>query len=272
MTISAGHQLGPYLVQEQVGKGGMATVFKAYHARLDRNVAIKVIHPAYKDDAGFTARFEREAQIVAKLEHPGIVPVYDYAEDDGQPYLVMKYVEGQTLRRLLSGGPLPLAEISRIMTAVADALTYAHKQGVLHRDIKPSNIILTADGTPYLTDFGLARIAQAGESGMSTDMILGTPQYISPEQAQGERNLDARTDIYSLGIILYEMVVGRVPFSADTPYAIVHSHIYTAPPQPSEVNPEIPAAVERRSRRRSSRCCSKRWRKTRLTATLPPPR
>jgi len=244
MTISAGHQLGPYLVQEQVGKGGMATVFKAYHARLDRNVAIKVIHPAYKDDAGFTARFEREAQIVAKLEHPGIVPVYDYAEDDGQPYLVMKYVEGQTLRRLLSGGPLPLAEISRIMTAVADALTYAHKQGVLHRDIKPSNIILTADGTPYLTDFGLARIAQAGESTMSTDMILGTPQYISPEQAQGERNLDARTDIYSLGIILYEMVVGRVPFSADTPYAIVHSHIYTAPPQPSEVNPEIPAAVE----------------------------
>jgi serine/threonine protein kinase len=244
MSISAGQQLGPYLVQEQVGKGGMATVFKAYHARLDRHVAIKVIHPAYKDDPGFTARFEREAQIVAKLEHPGIVPVYDYAEDAGQPYLVMKYVEGQTLRRLLSGGPLPLEEISRIMGAVANALTYAHGRGVLHRDIKPSNIILGNDGTPYLTDFGLARIAQAGESTMSADMILGTPQYISPEQARGERNLDARTDVYSLGIILYEMVVGRVPFSADTPYAIVHSHIYTAPPRPSEMNPEIPVAVE----------------------------
>jgi serine/threonine protein kinase len=244
MTISAGQQLGPYQVQEQIGKGGMATVYKAYHGRLDRYVAIKVIHPAYKDDPGFTSRFEREAQIVAKLEHPGIVPVYDYAEEGDQPYLVMKYIEGQTLRRQLSGGPLPLEEISRIIGAVAQALTYAHKQGVLHRDIKPSNIILTKDGTPYLTDFGLARIAQAGESTMSADMILGTPQYISPEQARGERNLDARTDIYSLGIILYEMVVGRVPFSADTPYAIVHSHIYTAPPRPSAVNPEIPPAVE----------------------------
>jgi serine/threonine protein kinase len=245
MALYEGQMLGPYQIIGQLGQGGMATVYKAYHAKLDRYVAIKVMHPAFKDDGNFLARFEREAQIVAKLEHPHIVQVYDYAEHDGQPYLVMKFIEGRTLKRILSAAPPTLDDILNILTPIAAALTYAHKQGVLHRDIKPSNIVLDNNNVPYLTDFGLARIAQAGESTMSADMILGTPQYISPEQARGEKNLDYHTDLYSLGVILYEMVVGRVPFNADTPYAIVHDQIYSDLPLPSKLNPEVPPPVEK---------------------------
>ncbi len=244
MPLFEGQMVGPYQIVKQLGQGGMATVYQAYHAKLDRHVAIKVMHPGFREDPNFHARFEREAQIVARLEHPHIVPVYDYAEHEGQPYLVMKFIQGRTLKNLLSAGPLSLEQILQIMTPVADALTYAHQQGVLHRDIKPSNILIDARGVPYLTDFGLARIAQAGESTMSQDVILGTPQYISPEQARGERLLDARTDTYSFGIVLYELVVGRPPFNADTPYAVVHDHIYREIPRPAEVNPDIPPAVE----------------------------
>ncbi len=244
MPIQIGQQLGQYEVTAQLGMGGMATVYKAYHAKLNRHVAIKVMHQAFKEDPTFLARFEREAQIVARLDHPNIVPVYDYDEFEGQPYLVMKFIQGRTLKNLLSAGPLPLNEIERIMNAVAIALTYAHEHGVLHRDIKPANIILDERGMPYLTDFGLARVAQSGESTLSTDMMLGTPHYISPEQAKGERDLDGRTDVYSLGVVLYELLVGRVPYTADTPYAVVHDHIYAPLPRPSEINPDIPAPVE----------------------------
>ncbi len=244
MALNPGQQVGPYQVIGQLGHGGMATVYKAYHPRLDRYVAIKVMHKAFTEDAGFIARFEREAQIVAKLEHPHIVPVYDFNELDGQPYLVMKFIEGQTLKRVLSDGPMPLPEIIRVMDDMAGALTYAHQHGVLHRDIKPSNIVIDKNGTPFLTDFGLARVTKAGASTLSADMILGTPQYISPEQASGQAELDPRTDIYSLGVILYEMVVGRVPFNADTPYAVVHDHIYTDLPRPSVINPAVPPQVE----------------------------
>jgi serine/threonine protein kinase len=244
MMLQEGQNLGPYRIIAQLGQGGMATVFKAYHARLDRFVAIKMMHQAFLEDTAFLARFEREAQIVARLEHSHIVPVYDFSDFNGQPYLVMKFVEGHTLKALLSKGPLPLSEILRIMTAVGDALDYAHTQGVLHRDIKPSNIMVDVNNVPHLTDFGLARIAQAGESTLSQDMLLGTPHYISPEQAMGRKDLDSQTDLYSLGVILYELIVGRVPFSADTPYAIIHDHIYRPLPLPSSVNPEIPSAVE----------------------------
>ncbi len=244
MVLYEGQTVGPYQVVGQLGQGGMATVYKAYHAKLDRHVAIKVMHKAFSEDPDFLARFEREAQIIAKLEHPHIVPVYDYNEHEGQPYLVMKFIEGQTLKKVLSEGPQTLDQIVAVMSDVAGALTYAHQHGVLHRDVKPSNIVIGTDGNVYLTDFGLARMAQMSASTMSQDMILGTPQYISPEQASGLKNLDSRTDIYSFGVILYEMVVGRVPFNADTPYAIVHDHIYSELPRPSDINPAIPAAVE----------------------------
>ncbi len=245
MPFTSGENVGPYRIIEQLGQGGMATVFQAYHAGLDRFVAIKVMHPAFKQDPTFLARFQREARVVAKLDHPNIVPIYDYAEHNGNPYLVMKFIEGETLKARLGRGPLTRDEGLRIVDAVGKALGYAHTRGILHRDIKPSNILLCPDGAIYLADFGLARIAQAGESTLSNEMLLGTPHYISPEQARGERNLDAGTDIYSFGVVLYEMVVGRVPFNADTPFSIIHDHIYTPLPLPQKLNPKVPDSVQR---------------------------
>jgi len=245
MSFTVGENIGPYRIVEQLGQGGMATVYKAYHASLDRYVALKALHPAFNEDKTFAARFQREARVVAKLEHPNIVPVYDYAEHEGRPYLVMKYIEGDTLKARLNQGALNSEEINQIVDTVGSALAYAHKQGVLHRDIKPSNVLVAADGQMYLADFGLARIALSGESTLSTDSIMGTPQYISPEQAMGKKDLDARTDLYSFGVMLYEMVVGQVPFNGDTPFAVIHDHIYTPLPMPHTVNPTVPASVER---------------------------
>jgi tRNA A-37 threonylcarbamoyl transferase component Bud32 len=245
MVLKPGENVGPYQIIEQLGQGGMATVYKAYHANLDRYIAIKVLHAAFKEDPNFEKRFQREAKVVANLEHPNIVPVYDFDEHEGSPYLVMRFVEGETLKARMRAGAIPPDEAVDMISKIGDGLTYAHEQGVLHRDIKPSNVILTEDNKIYLADFGLARIAQSGESTLSQDMMLGTPAYMSPEQARGDRDLDARTDIYSLGVVLYEMVVGRVPFSADTPYAVIHDHIFTPLPIPSSVNPNVPEPVER---------------------------
>ncbi len=244
MMWREGEQIGQYQIMSQLGQGGMATVYKAYHAQLDRHVAIKVMHQTIQADEAFVARFRREAQIVASLTHPHIVPVYDFNDYNGQPYLVMKYVEGVTLKQRMIKTAMTLDDVLYVMRAVGSALTYAHSKGVLHRDVKPSNIVIDKDNVPYLADFGLARIAQAGESTLSADMLLGTPNYMSPEQASGKKNLDGRTDIYSLGIVLYELLVGQVPFSGDTPYAVIHDHIYTPLPSPSKINPEIPLSVE----------------------------
>jgi len=249
MTFASGENVGPYRIIEQLGQGGMATVYKAYHAALDRYVAIKVLHPAFLADENFLKRFQREAKAVARLEHPNIVPIYDFADHGGHPYLVMKFIEGDTLKaRLLKArlheSALSTEEGLHIVEAAGAALSYAHRHAVLHRDIKPSNFLLAPDGMIYLADFGLARIG-ASESTLSADVMLGTPQYISPEQARGDKELDAGTDIYSFGVVLYEMVVGRVPFSADTPFSIIHDHIYKPLPIPSKINPHVPQAVER---------------------------
>ncbi len=244
MSFNIGTQVGSYKITEKLGHGGMATVYKAYHARLDRHVAIKVLHPVYKDDHTFLKRFTREAQVVARLEHGNIVPVYDFAEHDGHPYLVMRYVEGETLKERLNQGMLSRQEIIRVAQGIADGLDYAHAKGVLHRDIKPSNILLTKGGGVYIADFGLARMTQAGESTMSQDMIMGTPQYISPEQAKGVQELDGRTDVYSFGVIVYEMVTGRVPFQSDTSYSIIHSQIFDPPPPPTTLNAAISPQME----------------------------
>ena len=245
MPFSIGENVGPYRITEQLGQGGMATVYKAYHAALDRYVALKALHPAFNEDKSFAARFQREARVVAKLEHPNIVPIYDYAEHESRPYLVMKYIEGDTLKARLLQGPLSSEEINQVVDSVGSALAYAHQQGILHRDIKPSNVLIGTDGIMYLADFGLARIAQAGESTLSSDSIMGTPQYISPEQAMGKKELDEGTDIYSFGVMLYEMVVGQVPFTADTPFSIIHDHIYSPLPMPRAINPQVPESVER---------------------------
>jgi serine/threonine protein kinase/tetratricopeptide (TPR) repeat protein len=245
MPFVIGENIGPYRLVDQLGQGGMATVFKAYHPALDRYVAIKALHPALTGEANFLTRFQREAQVVARLEHPNIVPIYDYSEHEGRPYLVMKFIEGETLKARLKRGALDNTELANVVDSVGAALSYAHAQGVLHRDVKPSNVLLATDGRIYLADFGLARMAEAGESTISSDVMLGTPQYISPEQASGRRDLDNGTDIYSFGILLYELLVGKVPYNADTPYSIIHDHIYAPLPLPRSIKPEIPEAVER---------------------------
>jgi serine/threonine protein kinase len=244
MPLAEGKMLGPYRIEAPMGYGGMATIYRATQPRLGRAVAIKMLHPAFVQDSAFLARFEREAQIVAQLDHPHIVPVYDFSDYEGQPYLVMKYIDGTTLKQRLESGPVEADEALRILTPIAAALDYAHHQGVLHRDIKPSNILLSAEGTPYLTDFGLARMASLGSSTLSSDVLLGTPHYISPEQAVGGEHLTPATDVYALGVVLYELATGRVPYTGDTPYAIVHAHIYDPLPAPRSLNPALPEAVE----------------------------
>jgi serine/threonine protein kinase len=244
MSFDIGATIGQYRIEEKLGQGGMATVYKGYHTRLDRHVAIKVLHTVFKDDDNFLRRFTREAQVVARLEHSNIVPIYDFAEHDGFPYLVMRYIAGETLKDRLNKGSLSRNELIRVTNGIADGLDYAHNQGVLHRDIKPSNILLTQGGGVFISDFGLARITQAGESTLSQDMIMGTPQYISPEQAKGTTELDGRTDIYSFGIIIYEMVTGQVPFYSDTGYSVIHSQIFDPPPLPSSLNSKISPAME----------------------------
>jgi tRNA A-37 threonylcarbamoyl transferase component Bud32 len=245
MPFQEGENVGPYRIIEQLGQGGMATVYKAYHPNLDRYVAIKVLHPAFRQDPQFLERFQREARVVAKLDHSNIVPVFDYADHNGQSYLVMKFIEGETLKAVLDRQWPSKEQILGIVRSVGSALTYAHRHGVLHRDVKPSNILLAKSGVVYLADFGLARIAEAGESTLSGDQLLGTPHYISPEQARGEKDLDEGTDIYSLGIVLYQLAVGRVPYSSDTPFSIIHDHIYTPLPMPRSINEKIPEDLER---------------------------
>src|SRR5919199_3398660 len=243
MTFSPGENVGPYRIAQEIGHGGMATIYKAYHAALDRDVAIKVIHPALTTDPSFGARFNREAKIAARLHHPNIVPIYDFNDQPPGPYLVMRYIEGGTLKDLLIGEPLTTAQVMQIARPVGAALAYAHDQGVLHRDVKPSNILIADDGAVYLTDFGLARMAQFDVATLTQDAIFGTPQYIAPEQVKGEV-VDARTDLYSFGIVLYELFVGHAPFSGESPTAVLIGHLVGSVPAPSTFNKNVSPALE----------------------------
>lgn len=245
MHLEAGQVIGQYTIVKRIGSGGMAVVYEATHTRLGRTVALKMMHAGFQDDPDLLRRFEREAQVVGGLDHPNIVPLYDYNTFDQTPYLVMKLVQGRTLKWHLRKRNLPLAEIGVICVGVANALTYAHERGVLHRDVKPGNIILADDdATPYLTDFGLARLLAQGESSLSIGMTVGTPHYLAPEQASGEYEVGPAADVYALGVMLYEMVVGQVPFSGESAHAVIHDQIYAPPPPPAQVNPEVPAEVE----------------------------
>ncbi len=244
-NIQPGQMLGPYRIINQVGKGGMANVYKAYQPSMDRYVAIKVLPSQLAESKEFVQRFQQEARIIANLEHPHILPVFDYGESDGVAYFVMRYLDAGTLKdKMEAGRPLPMNEIDRIFTQLTDALSYAHGRGVVHRDLKPANALIDAQGNLFLTDFGIAKILESASPGLTrTDAIMGTPAYISPEQAQS-RPVDQRSDIYSLGIILYEMVTGSVPFTADTPLAVVLKHISDPLPLPSIIKPDIPAPIE----------------------------
>lgn len=239
-----GKQIGGYEVQDMIGQGGMATVYRAQQVSMKRAVAIKVLPRQFVEDDTYMQRFNREVEIVARLEHRNIVPVHDYGEYNGLPYIVMRYMPAGSVDDLLASGPLPLEKALRIVEQIAPALDYAHSKGIYHRDLKPSNILMDDNEDAYLTDFGIARIVgEAPGATITQQGVVGTPSYMSPEQAQGHA-LDHRSDIYSLGITLFEMVTGQRPFQSDTPYSIAVMQVTTPPPSPRSINRTIPVPVE----------------------------
>ena len=243
-NLQPGQMLGAYRIINQVGQGGMATVYKAYQPSMDRNVAVKVLPRQLAESKEFVARFQQEARTIARLEHPHILPVFDYGESDGTTYFVMRYLEAGTLKEKMQAGPLSFNEIDNLFTQLAGALGYAHSHGVIHRDLKPANALVDEQGNLFLTDFGIAKLLESASPRLTqTDAIMGTPAYISPEQAKA-LTVDQRSDIYSLGIILYELVTGRVPFTADTPLAVILKHVSDPLPLPSILKPDIPESIE----------------------------
>jgi serine/threonine protein kinase len=245
MAELIGQSFGRYHILEKLGEGGMAVVYKAYDTRLERNVAVKVITPSREHSEKFLKRFEREARALAKLSHPNIVGVIDYGEQNGLPYLVMEYIPAGTLKQKL-GKLSSWQDSAHLLLPIARALAYAHSQGVVHRDVKPSNILLTQSGEPMLTDFGIAKLLEAEETVdlTGTGVGVGTPEYMAPEQARGQ-SVDARADIYSLGVVFYEMVTGRKPYQADTPMAVVWKLASEPLPRPTTFVPKLPEAIER---------------------------
>jgi len=237
-----GRELGEYFVFERIGAGSMAEVYKALQPSMDRLVGIKILSPALSHDAQFVARFKREVQIVASLEHPHILPVIDFGEREGTFYLVMRYVGGGTLHDLIEQGPLEPPLALRYLSEIGEALDYAHQQRVVHRDIKPRNVLLDQQGRPFLADFGLARLIGAGNITHSGVEMIGTPHYMSPEQARGQP-VDGRSDLYALGVMLYQMLTGRVPYEADSTVGIVMKHINSPVPAVTENWPMLPETL-----------------------------
>jgi serine/threonine protein kinase len=231
-----------YEIVEVIGRGGMGTVYKAYQRGLDRFVAIKVLYENLADDPDFRARFQNEATIVAKLNHPNIVAVYDIVSHGKTYCIVMEYVDGQSLQKLVDNGALDERTALLIGAQIARALHYAHERGVIHRDVKPDNILVTPDKIAKITDFGIARM-RGGKFRTQTGVSMGTPRFMSPEQVTGH-DLDGRSDLYSLGVCLYYCLTGRVPFDGDNAFAVATRHIYEAPVPPSQINPSISPAAE----------------------------
>jgi len=243
MVNIIGQRLGQYEILAQIGKGGMATVYRAHQSSFNRDVAIKIIKNDLGNQEEFVARFRREAQLIATLAHPHILKVFDYGREDEIVYLVMELMTGGSLANFICRGPLPFNVIARLLDQITEALDYAHEQGVVHRDMKPQNVLLDTRGNAFITDFGIAKMV--GERTMLTQSgaVMGTPAYMAPEQWFARR-VDGRTDLYALGIMLYEMLTGSVPFESETPAQIMYMHLQAPPPSPRLAQPNIPVAVE----------------------------
>jgi len=242
-----GVTLGNYKILAPLGQGGMARVYKAHQENLDREVAVKVLPPWFAADRNFVERFNLEARLVARLSHPNIVTVHDANEYHGHLYIVMQLVDGGTLKQRLDqlqalGKTMEMAEARRIFTQLASALSYAHENGIIHRDVKPVNVLLDRSGRPILSDFGIAKVLAGTKALTRQGAGVGTPEYMSPEQCQGGP-VDARADIYALGVMLFEALTGRLPFLGDNYPALAHSHIYELPPNPNAINPTIDPAI-----------------------------
>ncbi len=233
-----------YEVRAEIGKGGMASVLRCYDPRFDREVAVKILPKELLHNPTFRTRFDREARVIASLEHSAIVPVYDFGEQDGQPYLVMRLMSGGSLRqRLDERGKLTPEETLAILERLAPALDYAHEKGIVHRDLKPENILFDQHGEPFLSDFGIAKLAEAGAT-LTGDAVIGTPAYMSPEQVRGEAGIDGRSDQYSLGVMLFEMLTGRQPFEANSPTGQMMKHLTAPVPDICEVESNLPPDIQ----------------------------
>ncbi|MDP1545966.1 MAG: protein kinase [Anaerolineales bacterium] len=237
-------KIGRYEIKDELGRGGMATVYRGYDPRFERDVAVKLLPPEMMHaDPQFRLRFEREAKIIAQLEHPSIVPVYDVGEENNQPYFVMRYMGGGSLSERIKAQTYTIEEAVKILEQLAPGLDEAHTKDIVHRDLKPGNILFTNKGVPLISDFGIAKFTQ-GEGNVTGSAIIGTPAYMAPEQASGE-SVDGRTDIYALGVILYEMLTGKQPYQADTPLAVAIKHITEPVPRILDVNPGLPNWMEK---------------------------
>lgn len=237
-------RFGRYEIIREVARGGMATVYEARDPRMDRQVAVKVLNRDLSEDPSFLARFEREARTIASLEHPAIVAIYDFGEQDGQSFLVMRYMRGGSLVDHIRHGRLSLDKSLAILGRVAGALEHAHDHGVIHRDLKPGNVLFDLKGDAYLGDFGIAHLSGEATRLTSTGAVIGTPAYMSPEQVHGDVELDGRSDVYSLGAILFEMLSGRQPYESDTPAKVMMKHLMDPIPSIRELDPDLPADWE----------------------------
>lgn len=240
-----GQKLSGYEVVERIGVGGMAEIYRAYDRPVDRFVAIKVLSRDYRDNPEFRERFSLEAKSIARLEHAHILPIYAYGEHEGRLYFVVRYMPaGSLAQKVKREGPLQLADAAEMLDGIASALDYAHAKGILHRDFKTENVLLDASDHAYVADFGLAKLLNSPSGNLTREFLPGTPEFMSPEQCLGEDDLTPASDQYALGIVLFQMITGNLPFWSSNPLALLQKHVNETPPSPSAVRPDLPKGAE----------------------------